>query len=102
MTNQNVVGYLIAYQNWYALPVGADFPGAGITSLDENASVGGEEAQLIKRTYQILEVPAGGGNITIGDCKPIGEPSYETLEDAQNELKELGIENPQVGYNVKN
>lgn len=99
MTDEKIAGYLIAVQNWYALPGGEGPPSAGITSLDDDASIGGEGAQLYKKTYHILEVPNQNDYTNIGACTPTGELYYESLEDAQNALRERGVENPQFGFN---
>lgn len=94
-------GYLIVHQDWYEDPEEQDplRRNARVTSLSPRRFTP-DGAQLVKRCYEVMEITESTPvEFTIGEGRPIGQAHYETLESAQDYLRELGIANPQVGFN---
>jgi hypothetical protein len=95
-------GYVIVHQDWYEKPDEENplLRNARISTLNPDFFVTWADARLVKHCFEVLEVMEGTPvEFTIGECSPVGQAHYETLEDAQNYLRELGIKNPHMGFN---
>lgn len=50
---------------------------------------------LATRCWRWRSIPV---EFTIGECRPVGEPRYDTLEAAQDYVRQLGAKDPEVGF----
>jgi|SRR5882757_6616696 len=98
----NARGYLLIYHDWYEIP---DEPNplrrnAIVSTLNPDVFQPMEGAQLVKRGFQVLEPPdVVPFAFTICECRPVGDQSFNTFEDARDFLREHGVRHPRVGFN---
>ncbi len=100
--HDNLRGYVIVRQDWYEHPAATDRLTrlAKISSLDPQPFLASDGVELVKHCYEVLAVPdTAPFGFTIGECRPVGEPHYDTLEEAQDYLREHGIGHPRLGFN---
>ena len=97
----NARGFLLVHRNWYEI---ADEPNpllrnAIVSTLNPDAFASSDRVQIVKQGYEVLEpsdeVPFA---FTICECRPAHNP-FDSLEDAQKFLRELGVKHPHVGFN---
>jgi len=95
-------GYLIVHHDWYERPDEDDFlkKHAVVSTLDPDAFAPAGDTQLLKHSYRVLEVAEElPHEFTIGECRVIGEPHYETLAEAKEFVRRQGVAKPEIGFN---
>lgn len=94
--------YLLVHQGWYEIPEELDplRRNAKVTTLNPGAFAPSGDTQLVKHCYQVLQVPDElPFAFTICECRRVGEPHYDTFEEAQDFLRAHGVSDPRVGFN---
>ena len=97
----NSRGYLLIYRDWYELPDEPDplRRNAIVSTLNPDAFHAHDGAQLVKRSFEILEpLDAIPFSFTICECRPVRDP-FETLEEAESYLRQHGVKHPHIGFN---
>jgi hypothetical protein len=98
----NARGFLLVHRNWYEI---LDEPNpllrnAIVSTLNPDAFMSGERVRIVKQGFDVLEpsdeVPFA---FTICECRPLAHQPFESLEDAQKFLRELGVKHPHIGFN---
>jgi hypothetical protein len=97
----NARGYLLVYRDWYELPDEPDpLRRNAIVSTLNPAFQPSAGAQLVKRAFEVLEpVDVIPFAFTICECRPAAEHPFDTIEDAQDYLREHGVRHPHIGFN---
>jgi hypothetical protein len=101
-SKDNARGYLLIYHDWYELPDEPDplRRNAIVSTLNLNAFEPRDGAQIVKRSYEILEPPdTVPFAFTICECRPVAAHPFETLDDAHDHLRKLGVRHPRIGFN---
>ena len=97
----NARGYLLVHRNWYEIPDEQNplRRNAIVSTLNPEAFET-EGVHIVKREFEVLEPPdVVPFAFTICECRPVGTRPFDTLEDAEDFLREHGVKHPRIGFN---